>query len=131
MTEVVYPLGGPPVALRPCPSWCILKRHFADGQRVHVDDGFHHYGPETAVPVSDTFPGEAGGSQSRMVIRAVLKAWTQPLGAAPGPARIELNFGTAEAGTDMAAEITPDEALTVTGALTDLVTAGRGEAPHG
>jgi hypothetical protein len=31
MMEVAHPLDGDAVALRPCPSWCIESRHFADG----------------------------------------------------------------------------------------------------
>jgi hypothetical protein len=39
------------------------------------------------------------------IVRAVLKPWTQPLGADPGPALIELNPGTAGERTDMCAGI--------------------------
>lgn len=29
MTEVVRPVDGEPVELRPCPAWCAEGRHFA------------------------------------------------------------------------------------------------------
>jgi hypothetical protein len=49
------------------------------------------------------------------IVRAVLKSWTQPLGADPGPALIELNPGTAGERTDMCAGISPAEAGAVAG----------------
>ena len=39
-------------------------------------------------------------------MRVVLKSWTLPLDAEPGPALIELNLGTAGERTDLYAEIT-------------------------
>jgi hypothetical protein len=43
MTEVVHPLDGDSVVLRPCPSWCIESRHFANGEAIYADHGYHHY----------------------------------------------------------------------------------------
>ncbi len=42
MTEVVHPLEGDAVALRPCPTWCTESRHFADGEAIYADHGYHH-----------------------------------------------------------------------------------------
>lgn len=53
MTEVVRPRDGEPVELRPCPPWCTHDEHFAGEEIIHADDGFHHCGPEIAVPISD------------------------------------------------------------------------------
>jgi hypothetical protein len=41
--EVVRPLDGDPVTLRPCPPWCAEARHFADAETVHADDVFHRH----------------------------------------------------------------------------------------
>ncbi len=126
MTEVVRPVDGAPVALRPCPAWCTEGQHFAGNAVIHADDGYHHYGAEAEVPTSYPFLGEAGGAPT--IVRAVLKSWTHPLGTEPGPALIELNLGTATERTDMCAEITPDEAEAVARALLALAaTARRGQ----
>ncbi len=127
MTEVVHPLDGDAVALRPCPPWCTESRHFADGEAVYADHGYHHYGTEIEVPTSDTFPGMADGPQS--IVRAVLKSWTHPLGASPGPALIELNLGTTGERTDMCAEITPAEARAVAQALLALAATAERDGP--
>jgi hypothetical protein len=116
--EVVRPRGGEAVTLRPCPPWCTRDRHFADGELVDTDDGYHHYGPEAEIPTSDPYLGSAAGP--RTVIRVSVKSWTYPLDAGPGPALIELNLGTAEKKTDSCAEITPAEARAVARALLDL-----------
>jgi hypothetical protein len=115
MTEVVHPIDGDAVALRPCPAWCTESRHFADGEAIYADHGYHHYGTEIAVPTSDKFLGMTDGPQT--IVRAVLKSWTLPLDADPGPALIELNLGTARERTDMCAEVTPAEARAVAQAL--------------
>jgi hypothetical protein len=117
MEEVVYPRDGDPVALYPCPSWCIEDRHFADGGVIHSDDGYHHYGPEIAVPTSYRMLGLDG---PETVVKVFLTSWTHPLDAEPGPALIELQFGTAETNTDMCAEITPAQARAVAKALLEL-----------
>ena len=68
----------------------------------------------------------AGGGRSR----PVLKSWTHPLGADPGPALIELNLGTAAERTDLCVEATPAEARAIARALVDLAdTAERGARP--
>lgn len=41
------------------------------------------------------------------VVWTILKSWTHPMDAEPGPALIEINLGTAEERTDACAEITP------------------------
>ena len=87
MTEVVRARDGAAVALRPCPSWCTESRHFGEGDTVYADDGYHHYGTETEVPTAYPSAGVADGDPT--VVRAVLKSWTYPLDAAPGPARKE------------------------------------------
>src|SRR5579859_3451560 len=103
MPEVVRPLDGVPVTLRPCPHWCIETRHFADDEVIYADHGYHHYGTEIEVPTSDTFGGMSDGPAT--IIRVVLKSWTHPMDADPGPTRIELNLGTATERTDLCAEI--------------------------
>lgn len=115
MTEVVYPVDGEPVTLRPCPPWCALERHFSPEQAVHADDGYFHYGPEAEVTTGRPFPDQAGGESA--VVRVYLTSWTHPLDASPGPAFIEANLGTAAHRTDMAAELTPDEARAAAWAL--------------
>jgi hypothetical protein len=127
MTEVVHPLDGDLVALRPCPSWCIESRHFADGEAIYAGHGYHHYGAEIEVWTSDAFLGMADGPQT--IVRAVLKSWTQPLGADPGPALIELNLGTAGERTDLCAEVTPAEARAVAQALLDLAATAERDGP--
>jgi hypothetical protein len=128
MPEIVYPRDGDAITLRPCPSWCIEERHFLDTDVIHADDGYHHYGPEIEVPTSFGFAGFTDGPET--VVRVVLKSWTHPLDAEPGPARIEINLGTAEERTDAGAEITFHEARAVAQALLDLAViaeqAGRG-----
>ena len=92
MAKFVRPRDGSPVALRPCPPWCTLVRHFGDGQAVYADDGYHHVGAEAEVPTGYPFLGLTGGDPT--IVRAVLKSWTHPLGARPGHVLIELNLGT-------------------------------------
>jgi hypothetical protein len=129
MAEVVHPRDGDAVTLRPCPAWCTAGRHFADGEVVYADHGYHHYGPEIEVPTSDKFLGMADGP--RTIVRGVLKSWTHPVDADPGPALIELNLGTAAERTDMCAEITPAEARAVARALLDLAAIAEREGPAG
>src|SRR5215470_14103798 len=104
MPEVVYPRDGDAVTLRPCPPWCAEERHFADDDVVYADHGYHHYGPEVEVRTSYLFEGTADGAET--IVWVVLKSWTHPLDADPGPTLIELNLGTASKRT-MGAEITP------------------------
>ena len=111
MTEVAHPCDGNAVTLRPCPPWCSEGRHFADGEAVYADHGYHHYGTEVEVPTSYPFAGMTYGDPT--IVRVVLKSWTHPLHADPGPALIELNLGTAGERTDMCAEVTPAEARAV------------------
>jgi hypothetical protein len=113
VTEIVYPRNGSPVRLGPCPPWCILGRHFAGDDTVDADDGFHHCGPEIAVPTSDRVLPD--GPES--VVKVILKAWTSSLDAEPGPSRIELQLATTECNTDRYVELTPDEARAVSSAL--------------
>jgi len=127
MTEVVHPLDGDEVALRPCPSWCTESRHFAGGEAIYADHGYHHYGTEIEVTTSDTFLGMTDGPQT--IVRAVLKSWTHQLDGDPGPALIELNLGTAVERTDMRAEITPAEARAVAQALLALAATAERDGP--
>jgi hypothetical protein len=115
VTEVVYPVDGEPVILRPCPPWCTLERHFSPEQAVHADDGYFHYGPEAEIATGRPFPDQAGGEPA--VVRVYLTSWTHPLDASPGPAFIEVNLGTEAHRTDMAAELTPAQASAAAWAL--------------
>jgi hypothetical protein len=128
MTEVVSPRDGNAVTLQPCPPWCALGRHFGDGEAIYADDGYHHAGTEAEVPTAYRFLGLADGDPT--IVRAVLKSWTHPLGAGPGPVLIELNLGTPAAGTDLCVEATPAEARAIARALLDLAdTAEQGGGP--
>jgi hypothetical protein len=80
------------------------------------------------VPTSYPFAGMTDGAPT--IVRAVLKSWTHPLDADPGPALIELNLGTAAERTDMCAEITPAEARAVAQALLDLADTAERDGPR-
>ncbi len=127
MEEVVYPRDGDPVMLRPCPPWCTEGRHFADDGVIYSDDGYHHYGAEIAVPTSYRMFGLDG---PETVVKAFLTSWTHPLDAEPGPARIELQLGTAETNTDMCAEITPAQARAIAQALLELAVTAERDGPR-
>lgn len=116
MTETIQLRNGGAVVLRPCPAWCSLNKHFADDTVIDADDGFHHYGPEIAVPTSDRM--FTTGPES--VVKVILKAWDRPLDADPEPARIELQLATIEENTDSYVDFTPDEARAVSAALLKL-----------
>jgi hypothetical protein len=116
MTEVVRPRDGEVVALRPCPHWCTLSRHFDDGEAVDTDDGYHHCGPQIAVPTSYRMHRDDPDT----VVRAILKSWTHPLSAGPGPSLIEVNLGTATEMTDACTELTPAQARDLAAALLEL-----------
>jgi hypothetical protein len=122
MAEIVHPRGADTVVLRPCPPWCTLGRHFAAGEVIDADDGYHHHGPEIAVPT--TYRAHRDAPET--VIRAILKSWTHPLGTSAGPALIEVNLGTAAEWTDACAELTPAQARDLAAALTELA----GTAEH-
>jgi hypothetical protein len=113
VTEIVYLQEGGAVGLRPCPSWCTQSRHFADDDVVYAEDGFHHVGPEIAVPTSD----RRLRHDPESVVKVILKAWTERLDAEPGPSRIELQLATAEENTDMYVDLSPGEARAVASAL--------------
>lgn len=63
------------------------------------------------MPTSYQFLRLTDGAET--IIRAVLKSWTHPPDADPGPALIELNLGTAAERTDMCTEVTPGEARAI------------------
>jgi len=42
--------SGDPVALRTCPPWCMRSQHFTADLAIDPDDGYHHYGPQIAIP---------------------------------------------------------------------------------
>jgi hypothetical protein len=113
VAEIVHPQEGGAVRLRSCPPWCSQSRHFADDDVVYADDGFHHVGPEIAIPTSD----RRLRHDPQSVVKIILKAWTAPLDAEPGPCRIELQLATAEENTDMYVDLTPGEARAVATAL--------------
>jgi hypothetical protein len=127
MPETVQPLDGAPVTLRPCPPWCTEGRHIADGEAVYADHGYHHYGTEAEVPTACPLLGLAGGEPA--VVRVVLKSWTHPLDAGPGPVLVELNLGTPDQRTDMYAELTPAEARAVARALLSLADTAERDGP--
>lgn len=129
MAKFVRPRDGSPVALRPCPPWCTLVRHFGDGQAVYADDGYHHVGAEAEVPTGYPFLGLTGGDPT--IVRAVLKSWTHPLGARPGQVLIELNLGTPAARTDSCVEATPAEARAIARALLSLADTAERDATSG
>lgn len=114
--EVIYPLDGNAVALRPCPPWCTLTEHFTSDLEIHADDGYHHYGREIEVRTSDR--RFADGPE--WVVKVILKSWTCPLGGEPGPARIELQFATTDGDTDLFVDLTSDEARAVSSALAEI-----------
>src|SRR5260370_14039972 len=101
--EVVHRRDREPAALRPCPSWCTCSRHFAEGHVADADDGFHHLGSEAAVPASESRPDD----MAQAVVKVMLKSWTCPVDAAPGPARIEFQLGTPDATTGTCPHIPP------------------------
>jgi hypothetical protein len=126
--EVVCPLDGDPVTLRPCPPWCTEGRHFAEDGVIYADHGYHHYGTETEVPTAYTFLGMMDGPKT--IVRAVLKSWTHPLDADPGPTLIELNIGTPTERTDMSVEVTAAEARAIARALLDLAATAERDGPQ-
>jgi hypothetical protein len=124
MTEIIYPRDGDAVRLRPCPPWCTLSQHLADDDAVYADDGFHHCGPELAVPTSYRMLADSPES----VVKVTLRAWTNRLDAEPEPGHIELQLATTEYNTDMYVDLTPDQARAVSSALLKLAdTAARTE----
>jgi Domain of unknown function (DUF6907) len=74
--EVVYPRDGDAVTLRRCPPWCTCEQHFTSDV-IHADDGYHHYGPEVAVPTSFRMFNDS----PETVVKVILKSWTHPLDA--------------------------------------------------
>lgn len=103
MAETVHPRGGAPVTLRPCPPWCSRREHFSDDLAIDTDDGYHHYGPEIAIPTSDRM----ALNDPETVVKVSLKAWTPELDANPGPARIELQLGTARGSMNGGSTVRP------------------------
>ena len=129
MAEIVRPRDGNPVVLRPCPPWCTLTRHFTAGQPVDSDDGYHHEGAVAEVATAYPFLGTTEGEPT--IVRAALRSWTHPLGAAPGPVVIELNLGTRASRTDSCAELSPAEARAIARALLDLADAAERDGASG
>jgi uncharacterized protein DUF6907 len=111
--EIVRLRNGDLRTLRPCPPWCTLGLHFADNEVIDADDGFHHRGPEAAVPTTD----RALASEPEIVVKVILTSWTVPSDAEPGPTRIELQLGSAKYNTDSCVELEPEEARAVAKAL--------------
>ena len=105
----------------------LRARHFAGDEVIYADHRYHHYGTEIKVPTSYNFAGMTAGPET--IVRAVLKSWTHPLDAAPGPALIELNPGTAAERTDMCAEITPGKARAVARELLNLAATAERDGP--
>ncbi len=111
--EVVHTRGGDAVTLRPCPPWCIVDSHFHSDSSIDVDDGFHHFGPELAVPTND----RPTLHDPETIVKVILKSWTHPLDAEPGPTHIELQLAMGEVNTDMCADVTADQARAIAKAL--------------
>jgi hypothetical protein len=86
------------------------------GQRIEVE-----------APTSYKFLGMTDGPQT--IVRAVLKSWTQLLGADPGPALVEFNPGTAGERADVCAGISPAEARAVARALLVLAATAERDGP--
>jgi hypothetical protein len=116
MSESVRLRHGGTVALGPCPQWCTLEWHFDETEVADTDDGYHHCGPEIPVPTSYREHRDAPDA----VIWAMLKCWTHPLTADPGPPVIEVNIGTAVKWTDACAELTTGQARDLAAALLEL-----------
>lgn len=89
---------------------------------IHADDGYHHYGPEVAVPTSFRMFNDS----PETVVKVILKARTHPLGAEPGPSLIELQLATTESNTDTYVERTPDKARAIAEALLELADTAEG-----
>jgi hypothetical protein len=85
----------------------------AENEVIDADDGFHHRGPEAAVPTTD----RALASEPEIVVKVILTSWTVPSDAEPGPTRIELQLGSAKYNTDRCVELEPEEARAVAKAL--------------
>jgi len=116
VTELIHPRDRAPVRLRPCPPWCTQTRHFTDDDVIYAEDGFHHYGPEIAVPTSFRMLSDNPES----VVKVSLKAWANRLDADPGPGFVELQLATIEYNTDSYVELTPGQARAVAEALLQL-----------
>jgi hypothetical protein len=113
VTEIIKPADGDPVRLQPCPSWCTLDEHLVGATYIAAEDGFFHEGPE--VTVSTTYRELRDRPLS--VVRLTVKSWVSRLDGDPGPARIELELGTAGQHTDQYVELTPDQARMLAVAL--------------
>jgi hypothetical protein len=116
VTEIIYPRDGGAAGLRPCPPWRTQRRHCTDDEVIWTEDGFHHCGPEIAVPASARMLTD--GPES--VVKAGLKARTSRLGAEPGPGFAGLQLATTEYNTDASVGLTPGQARTVASALLQL-----------
>jgi hypothetical protein len=122
MAEIVHLRDGAPVELRPCPSWCTGEAHFHEDLVVDPDDGFHHYGPEAATPTFDRICID----DPEIIVTAVVKAWTCPLDAEPGPARVQLALAPGGVITELSAELTPGQARDVARTLLELAAVAEG-----
>jgi len=125
VTEIIYPRDRDAVRLGPCPPWCTLSQHFADDDVVYAEDGFHHYGPEIAVPTS--YRVFTDGPES--VVKVILKAWASRLDAKPRPVCIELQLATTEHDTDLCVDPTPNPARAGASALLKLADTAAGTDP--
>ena len=92
---------------------CTRREHFTENALIDTDDGFHHYGPELAIPTSDRML--LSGPET--VVKVILKAWTPRLDADPGPGRIELQLATTEQTPTRSLSSPPDEARAISTAL--------------
>ena len=106
MAEVVRVRGEAPVELRPCPAWWAGGAHFPEDVVADPDDGFHHYGPEAAIATFDRIEV----SDPEIIVMASVKAWTCPLDAEPGPARVQLALAPGGVITELSAELTVSSA---------------------
>ncbi len=102
MTEIVQVRGSTPVELWPWPPWYLVSEHLGDDP-VAADDGFHHFGPEAAVPTFDRL----GPDDPEIVVKVIVKVWTCPLDAEPGPGRVELQVTHGGVASEDTAELTP------------------------
>jgi hypothetical protein len=104
---------GTPSGRARAPLGAFFTQHFRPDLHIFADDGFHHDGPEIAVPTKDRI--STRGPET--VVKATVRAWTPRLDADPDPGHIELQLATTETNTDMFVELTPDEARAVASAL--------------
>jgi hypothetical protein len=108
---IVQVAGGGSVELGPCPDWCRGGHGLGEDVPVNAGDGFHHVGPGASVTVE--WRAKLDGPPD--TVNMQLEAFTAPLDADPGPARIELELKTTDG--EAYTELTSAEARAVAASL--------------